>query len=1213
MSQRNDLTRWNRAGLSRFDYVDGNAVEYLEILRQQLIRHFADPVTGECAWINPPQKIPANEVEVEGETLVQRQQRLSIRNRRLLETYQQDRRDWAWEISRSFARCCHMLTEHANAYANEGFLGTATQWEHVRRLVEMLDYHPAPPASASTWISIRAKAGMHGTIAKGLQIKNSPAAGADKVIFETLQDIYIDAAFNELRPLGWDISAQPLSAAVSEVASPALTLLSEVLQKPAIYLDGVGSIQSAKLDTLKPGTGFKIRDFLNLNPDQVAIGIHATSLWDWKAKANYLFNFSPAGDWSSLANKTLQEIENTSAEELAQSSGNSIDMAIAMKQTLDMVEVCLDHPRFEELQWRHLIAPDTAEQSYVQTNWYIPSKPQVEEGEVALIVDENHHRAEAVSINRVTEVAGEPSCLQLDLLPSPLQKSWNEWAKGDALLHYATRWNKKCWLNGANVIRTQEAHGLTADSYVGWKVAGQWYYAQVIEVDKRDLRLDYTGAMPAAGKDLFLLSPIAGNIAAANLEVVVLLDEGGILGDEKSAVEPVIPEIKPSPFDSIFTIDDTKTETIGGGGLLPPAALPKIGSFLFPSPFLPMDLVKAAVELLLSLGVMVIPSTGEIVIKGLPFEGDLAGVTDMLVLAGTLKDMLDAMEVVDEDGNPTGQKLVKWDASFVAMPNPEQGKINALEAVLSTAKGKPTPMFQKIIEGLEHKGPLLALPKTASRVAKVVAAEPLYMFDSTPDRIRVGDWVVAEFSDGFYALNIDRIDKFIDEDKTESFALSFANLPVTIGELKRVHADFRGELVPYEANINLSPIDVLNFQLEQIPEGLKVGRDLLICGCGEPYKTRIAAINGNQISFDPPLSPCVAGKMIIHGNVVLAGHGESQPQKIIGSGNAAKTHQEFVLEIAGLAFIPDSTKSAGVAAAIEVEVEGRVWEQVSSLKDSLADDHHYETRMTEEGFVKIIFGDGRNGRRLPTGKNNIRVCYRVGSGISGNLSADSLNKALKPNPLIESLAQPVACGGGGDMEDSQSLRENAPPTLLALQRAVSLSDFSHLAAAQSSIWQAKAFSELLHAGRMQKVIVIAVPAGGVPFTDDSDVKKNLESYLQKHALPAVQVCVESFNPKPVDITVTIRVDSAAYIAQDIEAAVRAELIRQLALQYRGLGQPLYLSEIYKIVENIEGVENSICKLNEGATVVRADDRSTVVHLDVTAGSSLVISSEEYRP
>ena len=56
MSQQKDLTRWNRAGKNRFRYIDGNAVEYLEMLRQQLAERFSDPDTGRCDWLSPPEK-----------------------------------------------------------------------------------------------------------------------------------------------------------------------------------------------------------------------------------------------------------------------------------------------------------------------------------------------------------------------------------------------------------------------------------------------------------------------------------------------------------------------------------------------------------------------------------------------------------------------------------------------------------------------------------------------------------------------------------------------------------------------------------------------------------------------------------------------------------------------------------------------------------------------------------------------------------------------------------------------------------------------------------------------------------------------------------------------------------------------------------------------------------------------------------------------------
>ena len=208
MSERGDLTRWNRSGLNRFRYIDGNAVEYLEILRQQLVKRFVagkspvDAKTG-SGWLEPAVEIPAVEEKKENETLTQRQERLGRKQQRILEQYYQDRRDWAWEITRSFARACHILTEHIDAYANEEHLGTATQWEHLRRMVEMLDYHPAPPASAYTRLALEVKENKSGKLGKGFKVQHTPASGGAKIVFETLEDITIDSALNELRPAGW--------------------------------------------------------------------------------------------------------------------------------------------------------------------------------------------------------------------------------------------------------------------------------------------------------------------------------------------------------------------------------------------------------------------------------------------------------------------------------------------------------------------------------------------------------------------------------------------------------------------------------------------------------------------------------------------------------------------------------------------------------------------------------------------------------------------------------------------------------------------------------------------------------------------------------------------------------------------------------------------------------------------------------------------------
>lgn len=197
----NDLTRWNRAGLSRLHYTDGNAATYLEDLRLALRNQFGSN-EDVLVWL--------------GENLTDKN--LREWQARLLDQYDAPRRDYAWEILRTFARSSHVLAQTVNAYSNERYIRTATQWDNLRRLVKMLDYHPAPPASAETWVALLAKlpdatkgiTGI-GTVDKGLALQNQPKDGSSPLVFETLQELDVDYRINELRAPDYDRSVESLA------------------------------------------------------------------------------------------------------------------------------------------------------------------------------------------------------------------------------------------------------------------------------------------------------------------------------------------------------------------------------------------------------------------------------------------------------------------------------------------------------------------------------------------------------------------------------------------------------------------------------------------------------------------------------------------------------------------------------------------------------------------------------------------------------------------------------------------------------------------------------------------------------------------------------------------------------------------------------------------------------------------------------------------
>lgn len=227
---RFDLTRWNRAGLSRFQYVDGDAAVWLEELRIAMLGLY-------CRGVDPADRTPekwrdlfmkpkagrqlkTSAVEIETSSVWKdvftafpvEAETQGKRNKRLLEQYAVQSPDYAWEIMRAFARAAHILLGHLNAYANEGYLGTATQWENLRKLAAMVNYQPTPPASTTTTVALELETDKAVVeIDRGLAMKYAPPEGGAPLIFETLKPVQCHPQLNAVRREGWDYNTVRLN------------------------------------------------------------------------------------------------------------------------------------------------------------------------------------------------------------------------------------------------------------------------------------------------------------------------------------------------------------------------------------------------------------------------------------------------------------------------------------------------------------------------------------------------------------------------------------------------------------------------------------------------------------------------------------------------------------------------------------------------------------------------------------------------------------------------------------------------------------------------------------------------------------------------------------------------------------------------------------------------------------------------------------------
>ncbi len=104
----------------------------------------------------------------------------------------------------------------------------------------------------------------------------------------------------------------------------------------------------------------------------------------------------------------------------------------------------------------------------------------------------------------------------------------------------------------------------------------------------------------------------------------------------------------------------------------------------------------------------------------------------------------------------------------------------------------------------------------------------------------------------------------------------------------------------------------------------------------------------------------------------------------------------------------------------------------------------------------LIFGDGEHGARLPTGVLNVASVYRRGIGAPGNVRAEQLS-LLMTRPLgVKAVINPLRASGGADKESRDLARENAPLSVMALDRLVSIEDYADFTRGFAGIAKARA-------------------------------------------------------------------------------------------------------------------------------------------------------------
>ncbi len=305
----------------------------------------------------------------------------------------------------------------------------------------------------------------------------------------------------------------------------------------------------------------------------------------------------------------------------------------------------------------------------------------------------------------------------------------------------------------------------------------------------------------------------------------------------------------------------------------------------------------------------------------------------------------------------------------------------------------------------------------------------------------------------------------------------------------------------------------------------------------------------------------------INANVARATHGETKTDEVLGSGDGSLGFQRFTLKQKPLTFV-SAPVPGGAASTLEVRVKGVRWHEVPSFYGGAPGDRAFVTRRAEDGSLSVQFGDGATGARLPTGANNVTATYRTGLGLAGNVGAGSITTLLSRPLGAKAVINPIPATGAGDPELLADARQNAPLTVLTLDRIVSVQDFEDFARAFAGIGKAQA--TLLWNGERQVIYLTIAGADGRRIDPASVLFMNLLAGIDaaRHADQPVRVAPHTALTFTLGARVAIDPDR---IQADVFATVKSALTGTFAFANRAFGQGVTASEILAVMQNVPGV------------------------------------------
>lgn len=273
---------------------------------------------------------------------------------------------------------------------------------------------------------------------------------------------------------------------------------------------------------------------------------------------------------------------------------------------------------------------------------------------------------------------------------------------------------------------------------------------------------------------------------------------------------------------------------------------------------------------------------------------------------------------------------------------------------------------------------------------------------------------------------------------------------------------------------------------------------------------------------------------------------------------------------------------------LTVYVNDVAWVETESLVNSSDSDADYYAEQFSDYAIKVIFGDGELGIIPPAG-NTIKFVYNLNIGKFGNINAGAITKVLdtlsdtESNPVSIYVTQAASMLNGGDPEDIESIRANAPKYYAAGDRIVTKDDITALINANfSNILEVYILAEEdknppnFKEFNQITIGLLLMDTDGSPLTPDTNGENYLSYYESVDELikqkRTITVHRKYIIPDPIEIMFKVNYKKYSGFSDSSTQAKIQEAIEQYLIDYGRLGATIKHSDLIYAIESLAEID-----------------------------------------